>query len=289
MIHNIAINIRPDDIGSLLLVKEIIEFLQKKKIRSLLPRYDAIIDDEVLSSFAVSHDDFVMQPDLIIVIGGDGSFLRTARLFSHRRIPIFGINKGRLGFLTEFTPEEAVPFLSKVISGDYATSERAMLQAVAYRDGDEIARLIFLNDAVISKGSLSRPISLYLEIDGMYLNSYSGDGLIISTATGSTAYSLSAGGPIISPAIDCVYTINPVCPHMLAIRPMIVPITSVLRARILSDFENLLLTIDGQEGIRIQRGDEVVFSRSDASVTVITHPRHNYYEILRQKLGWGKI
>lgn len=285
---NVAINFRPDDTGSLELVREIVLFLREHGINPLLPDYEILSDFPECKDCITDDQSFVNNPDLVIVIGGDGSFLRAARMFSRRGVPIFGINKGRLGFLTEFPQEEALAYIAKVITGSFTFSQRGLLQATLIRDGKEIECIIFLNDAVISKGSLSRPIVLHLEIDGHFLNSYSGDGLIISTATGSTAYSLSAGGPIVSPAIECVYSINPICPHMLAIRPMIVPIQSVLTATILSDFENLLLTIDGQEAIRIQRDDKIVFTRSPYSAKVITHPRHNYYEILREKLSWGK-
>ena len=288
IIKTAAINFRPEDEGSLELVREIVLFLKENDITPLLPQYEILRGHPVLEDAMCSSDAFANYPDLVIVIGGDGSFLRAARMFSRRGIPIFGINKGRLGFLTEFPPEEALLHITNVIKGTFEFSLRNLLQATVIRGGKEIEQTIFLNDAVISKGSLSRPIVLHLDIDGHYLNSYSGDGLIISTATGSTAYSLSAGGPIVSPFIECVYSINPICPHMLAVRPMIVPIQSVLTATILSDFENLLLTIDGQEAIRIQRDDKIVFTQSPYSAKVITHPRHDYYEILREKLGWGK-
>lgn len=287
-IMNVAINFRPEDGGSLELVREIVLFLQGNAITPLLPQYDILTGLPELERFMRDDASFMNDPDLVIVIGGDGSFLRAARMFSRRGVPIFGINKGRLGFLTEFPPEEALIHIERVIKGDFEFSQRKLLQSTLIRAGKEREQIIFLNDAVISKGSLSRPIVLHLDIDGHFLNSYSGDGLIISTATGSTAYSLSAGGPIVSPFIECVYNINPICPHMLAVRPMIVPIQSVLTATILSDFENLLLTIDGQEAIRIQRDDKIVFTQSPYSAKVITHPRHNYYEILREKLGWGK-
>lgn len=289
MFQTVAINIRPDDLESLAFLTGLVQFFQRNRIRPILPGYGIILNDRNLAKLAVDNGDFVEKPDLVVVIGGDGSFLRTARMFSHRRVPIFGINKGQLGFLTEFRPEEAIDHLARAITGDFTVSQRIMLRATLVRHGEEEARMLFLNDAVISKGALSRPIKLNLEINGSFLNRYSGDGIIISTATGSTAYSLSAGGPIISPLIDCVYTINPICPHMLAIRPMIVPLESELKVTILSDFENLLLTIDGQEAIRIRRGDEIAFSASESGVSLITHPDRSYYDILREKLGWGKI
>ncbi len=288
MIKTVSINIRPDDEKSIPLVADIIGFLQKKEIEILLPEYELIRNHKTTVSFISGPDDF-QSSDLVIVIGGDGTFLRTARIFSRSGIPIFGINKGELGFLTEFLPEEALEYLADVVDGRYMVSERTMLEAVHSRDGRDIGRAVFLNDAVLSKGAFSRTIKFHLMIDGNYLTDYSGDGLIISTATGSTAYSLSAGGPIISPAINDAYIINPVCPHMLAIRPMIVPASSVITTKILSDLENLLLTIDGQEAIQIKGNDEISFSLSDRKTRVIIHPKYNYYHILREKLGWGKF
>lgn len=287
-IKKVSINIRPDDRKALTLVKELVHFFEAKKIACMLPDYDIILEDDKLSPFIAHPDDYAGAPDLVIVIGGDGTFLRAARDFSPLGKPIFGINKGRLGFLTEFDPDDVFVHLGRVIAGEYTFSERSMLEAIHMRLGSEIGRNVFFNDAVISKGAFSRPIKLRLEIDGQYLNSYSGDGIIVATATGSTAYSLSAGGPIIFPTIPDVYIINPVCPHMMGIRPMIVPSSSVLSARIISDFEFLLLTIDGQEAIRIEGDDQVIFRKSDRLVKVVNHPNHNYYEILREKLGWGR-
>ncbi len=288
MIKKVSISIRPDDKKALTLTRELAKFLKTRDIICMLPDHDIILEDNMLSPFIAHPDDFTGSPDLIIVIGGDGTFLRAARDFSDISKPIFGINRGRLGFLTEFDPEEALKYLEKIIDGDYIVSERAMMEVAHIRLGSEIGRNVFFNDAVISKGALSRPIQLHLEIDGHFLNSYSGDGIIVATATGSTAYSLSAGGPIVFPTITDAFIINPVCPHMMGIRPMIVPIESVLTARIISDFEFLLLTIDGQEAIRIEGEDRIIFRKSEKRVKVVNHPKYNYYEILREKLGWGR-
>jgi len=288
MIKKVSISIRPDDRKALILVKELVHFFEGRNVAPMLPDYDIVLEDDKLSPCIAHPDDYAKTPDLVVVVGGDGTFLRAARDFADIGKPIFGINKGRLGFLTEFDPDEAFSHLSRVLDGDYITTDRTMLEVIHMRLGAEIGRNVYFNDAVISKGALSRPIKLHLEIDGHYLNSYLGDGIIVATATGSTAYSLSAGGPIIFPTIPDVYIINPVCPHMMGIRPMIVPLDSVLTARVMSDFEFLLLTIDGQEAIRIEGDDQVIFRKSDRLVRVVNHPGHNYYEILREKLGWGR-
>jgi NAD+ kinase len=287
MIRTVAITIRPDDRKSIQLIRELISFFKTRGINVLLSGSE-ILEEEKLSAYICSPEEFVKSPDLIIVIGGDGTFLRVARQFSETGKPIFGINRGRMGFLTEFSPDEAIANLNGIIEGDYHVTERSMLEAVHFRNHNENEQVVFLNDAVISKGAFSRPIQLQLEIDDDFLNLYAGDGLIIATPTGSTAYSLSAGGPIVTPSVENVYIINPVCPHMLGIRPMIVSTSKTLRARVIANFENLLLTIDGQVAIQIEGNDEILFKESKRKIHLITHPRKSYYDILRQKLGWGK-
>lgn len=286
MIRTVSINFRPDDDSCALNLNHLIEYLEKAGIRVLLPRYD-IIQGQECYRLSVDEKTFINDPDLIIVIGGDGTFLRTARLFSGSGKPIFGINRGRLGFLTEFGPEEYPRYLENVLHGDYTTTERLVLEATLYRDGLVLSTINFLNDAVIHKGSFSRPIRLDMEIDGDFLSSLIGDGLIISTPTGSTAYSLSAGGPIITPTQAEIYLLSPVCPHSLAMRPMIIPASSLFKVRVNPDFHDLLLTIDGQETFTINGYDEVLIRKSNKNIKMINHPEKNYYAILREKLGWG--
>ena len=285
-IETVSISFRHDDINSLSLIKELIEFLHSKKKRAILQDCP-IIKNTDLAEYVVHYDEFIKCADLVVVIGGDGTFLRTARMFVGTDKPIFGINRGRLGFLTEFGPHEYLIYLEEIFEGHYNTVERQLIVSDHIRKGSTTQSLCFLNDAVISKGAFSRAIRIDLEIDGEFLSSYSGDGLIVSTSTGSTAYSLSAGGPIIIPSAHNVYLLNPVCPHTLAMRPMVIPITSVLKVRIFSEFNNLLLTIDGQEAIRIEGDDEILFHQSDKKILLITHPKKNFYAILREKLGWG--
>ncbi|MBN1533669.1 MAG: NAD(+)/NADH kinase [Spirochaetes bacterium] len=286
-IQYISINIRHDDESTLPLLDELIEYLRKKRVCIQLPDYQ-MIGDSRFAEYIVDNDNFINRTDCIVAIGGDGTFLRTARLFVDTGKPIFGINRGRMGFLTEFGPDEYLQYLEDIFSGRYRTAERPLLSATHRRKGKDTGTLCFLNDAVISKGAFSRAIRIELEIDGESLNAYSGDGLIVATSTGSTAYSLSAGGPIVVPATKDVFILNPVCPHTLAMRSMILPSTSIVKARILSEFKNLLLTIDGQEAIRIDGEDEVLFHQSDKKILLITHPRKNFYAILQEKLGWGE-
>jgi len=282
----VSINFNSNDSGSLPLIKDIIALLSSQGAATRLPAYE-VVEREGLSGHVGDEDSYIHGADLVIAIGGDGTFLRTARLFSDTGKPIFGINRGRLGFLTEFSPEEYPHHLLNILQGYYLTTERITLEVGIIKNKVQTDSLCFINDAVISKGALSRAITVEIEIDGHFLNSYSGDGLIISTPTGSTAYSLSAGGPIITPTSSDVLCLTPVCPHTLGMRPMIVPVTSLLKARVITEERNLTLTIDGQEAMTISADDEIVFSKSAKKIQVVMHPDKNFYAILREKLGWG--
>lgn len=285
MLKNVSINFRPDDLRSLEIIKKIIELLSEKNIRTLLPDYQ-ILHKKDQSQFISNESDFLNTADLVIAIGGDGTFLKTARMFLKNGSPIFGINRGKLGFLTEFSPEEYEKYLLQILEGDFNTAERNVMEAVHNKNGASQS-LYFFNDAVISKGAFSRAIQIELHVNDLLLNKYSGDGLIIATATGSTAYSLSAGGPIIVPDSNDVFIVNPVCPHSLSIRPIVLPASSNLKARTLTDMTNLLLTIDGQEAIEFSAGDELLFRKTDKKMKLILHPEKNYFSILREKLNWG--
>jgi len=285
MIKTVSINFRPDDYESLDIIKNITEFFSGKKIRTLLPDYK-ILHKGGLLKFITNENDFLESPDLVIAIGGDGTFLKTARIFLEKGSPIFGINRGTLGFLTEFSPSEYETFLTRILDENYILAERNVMEAVHNKNGINQS-LYFFNDAVISKGAFSRAIQIELHVNDIFLNKYSGDGLIIATATGSTAYSLSAGGPIILPDANDVFIVNPVCPHSLSIRPIVLPASFNLRARTLTDMTNLLLTIDGQEAIEFSAGDELIFRKTDKKMKLILHPEKNYFSILREKLNWG--
>lgn len=285
MIKNVSINFRPDDKQSIVIIENICRLLIKQNININLPDYDLISHLEIAKYIPKTVDQNFM-PDLVIAIGGDGTFLKTARMFLESNAPIFGINRGKLGFLTEFSPEEYERHLPRILEGDFQMTEKTVLEAVHYRN-ENVTSLLFFNDAVISKGSFSRAIEIELHVDGLFLYRYSGDGLIVATATGSTAYSLSAGGPIITPMANDVYIVNAVCPHSLSIRPLVLPVTSSIKARTLTDRTNLLLTIDGQMAIELNGSDEIEFRKSDKKMKLILHPDKNYYSILREKLNWG--
>jgi len=227
------------------------------------------------------------QANLLIVLGGDGTLLSVARLVEDRRTPILGINLGSLGFLTEITRDEIIPVLEQLVAGELPVSERLRLDVAIRREGVEVARYRVLNDLVINKGALARIIDMAAWVDDAYLTTFKADGLIVATPTGSTAYNLAAGGPIISPALHCL-VISPICPHMLTNRPIIVSDEAVIRIEVKFQNEEVALTADGQIGMPLQGGDVVEIRRSAHPTLLVLSPTKDYFQILRTKLKWGE-
>ena len=227
------------------------------------------------------------QVDLIIVLGGDGTLISVARLVGGRNVPIMGVNLGRLGFLTEITRDELPEMLDNLIRGEYKVSERMMLDAFIRRDGEIVGQYTVLNDVVINKGALARIIDLKTYVDGRHLSSYKADGLIVSTATGSTGYNLAAGGPIIYPEINSLL-ISPICPHMLTNRPIVIWSRSVIEIEVKFEDDVVFFTADGQVGRKLLPGDRVEVRRSEARTRLVNSPSKDYFEILRTKLSWGE-
>ncbi|NOS80447.1 MAG: NAD(+) kinase [Nitrospira sp.] len=226
------------------------------------------------------------KADVLLVLGGDGTMLNAARLAAERSIPILGVNMGGLGFLTEVRLENLYPSLERVFANDYVLDERLMLQTHIHRDGETIAQGVVLNDVVISKGTLARMIELRIEIEGRFVTNLRSDGLIVSSPTGSTAYSLSAGGPIIDPAVQSLI-LTPVCPHTLTHRPLIVPGKDKIDLTLTSKDDGAMATLDGQVGVSITQGDTVTIQTSENRTRLIRFPESNYYDVLREKLKWG--
>ncbi|NOQ51154.1 MAG: NAD(+) kinase [Desulfuromonadaceae bacterium] len=225
--------------------------------------------------------------DLIIVLGGDGTLISVARQVGHHKVPILGINLGRLGFLTEVTQAELPEMLDRLITGDYEITNRMMLDAAIRRNGKVIGEYTVLNDVVINKGALARIIDMETYVDGRHLSTYKADGLIVATPTGSTGYNLAAGGPIIYPEINSL-VIAPICPHMLTNRPIVVWSKSFIEIKIKFEDDVVFFTADGQVGRKLLPGDVVEVRRSAARTRLITSPSKDYFEILRTKLSWGE-
>jgi NAD+ kinase len=225
--------------------------------------------------------------DLMIVLGGDGTLLSAARAIGRREIPLFPVNLGGLGFLTAISVDEIYPELERALRGEHRVAKRKLLNTEVVRRGEVVAAFEALNDSVLTKASLARMIDLDAYVDEQFVCAYKADGLIVSTPTGSTAYSLSAGGPIIFPSVPTI-CITPICPHMLTNRPVLVPETSIVRILSRGPDKTVYLTIDGQVGTPVEEGDTIVCRSSEYALHLIRPPRMMFFDVLRQKLNWGK-
>jgi NAD+ kinase len=265
------------------LVPKLIAWLHQRGIATRLDEDTAVYAD----SPGIPRDDVPEGCDLLIVLGGDGTLLSAARAIGRREIPLFPVNLGGLGFLTAITREELFTELQRALRGEHRVGKRKLLTVEVQRDGHVCASYDALNDAVITKSAIARMIDLDTHVDDQFVCRYKADGLIISTPTGSTAYSLSAGGPIIFPSVPAI-CITPICPHMLTNRPVLVPETSVVRVVSYGPDETVFLTIDGQVGGPLREGDAVVCRSSHASLLLVRPPRMMFFDVLRQKLKWGE-
>ncbi len=267
-------------------ISRLVSFLSKQQVEILL-------DDETSSVLPdggyeiASRNELALRCDLIIVVGGDGSLLSAARAFAGHNVHILGINRGRLGFLTDISPEEIEYKVGEVLDGKYLKEERFLLDCRLLRDDTELSSGLALNDVVIHPGKFIRMIEFELYIDDEFVYRQRSDGLIISSPTGSTAYALSGGGPIMHPNLDAMALV-PLYPHTLSSRPIVVRGSSIVRL-IVSEDNNLnpLVTCDGQSQTMSQPGDEVIITKSEKSLSLIHPEGHNFYETCRSKLGWA--
>jgi NAD+ kinase len=274
---------RPADVTGI--VRPLLQWLSSRNI-------EALYDEETARSLGDeskmrTRDQLAEETDLLLVLGGDGTLLSAARQAGPRGKPILPINMGSLGFLTSFTRDELYPALEETLAGRLVANERVMLKAELLRGGNPIETQDVLNDAVIHKGNLARMVDLRLSLDGEFVCRYRADGLIVSTPTGSTAYSLSAGGPIVHPSVEAIL-ITPICPHTLSDRPIVVGDCCSIEISLFEHNESVHLTLDGQTGIPLETTDKVRITRAPGRLKLIQPPRKSYYEILRSKLKWGE-
>ncbi len=232
-------------------------------------------------------DDLTSHADIVISLGGDGTILATARTLGKSEIPILGINLGSLGFLTQLTPDNLENRLARVVNGSFKIEKR-MVMSTQVIVGDKMALPFALNDVVIDKGSISRVINLSLYADGEYISSYTADGMIIATPTGSTAYSLAVGGPILKPTMNALI-VSPISAFSLTSRPLVFPAETILEVRIRSEHGNALLTIDGQVATQFAPQGTIQVSKAAHSVRFIRFTEDSFFDILRSKLHWGKL
>jgi len=245
--------------------------IMEERIATQLDQKDLARPDSTLKDAA----------DLVIALGGDGTMLHAIKVMADKDIPILGVNFGGLGFLTEITQQELYSSLKDVLNGKFDIEERMMLEAKINNSSYKA-----LNDVIITKGALARVISLKVLIDSEYLTTYQGDGIIAATPTGSTAYSLSAGGPIVIPDMKTII-LTPICPHTLGVRPMVIPYLSKITIVIESHGEGITLTIDGQQGVNLNFQDKVDITYAKKSIKLIKPKKRSFYEVLRTKLKWG--
>jgi len=227
------------------------------------------------------------EVDLMLVLGGDGTMIGTARMIGDREIPVLGVNYGGLGYLTEFRIEELFSALEAILAGNYRLDRRVMLSVQLRRDDNPQMTNRVLNDVVINKSALARIIEIEAYLNGQFVNAFRADGLIISTPTGSTAYNLSAGGPVIFPSMNAV-VITPICPFTLSNRPIVVPDDAEIELILNTGKEEVALTLDGQVGFPLEMADRVVIKKSRTTFNLIQPSNRNYFDVLRDKLRWGR-
>ena len=274
---------------------------RKAEIREIVPpllgwlrerRIEAYMDKETgaileSSEKCLTRNEMPAQADLLIVLGGDGTLLATARALNRKPVPILAVNLGGLGFLTVITREELYPTLEQVLAGNFHTEGRVQIEGEIVRADESLASFLALNDVVLNKGAIARILDFDVLVDGQFVSSYKSDGLIVSTPTGSTAYSLAAGGPVIVPTVGA-FIITPICAHTLTNRPLVVPDSATVEVVLQTQREAAYLTVDGQVGIAARSDDIVRMRKSGSFVELVQPTRKNYFEILRQKLKWGE-
>ena len=266
--------------------KQVLAHLRKHRIR-VFAATDAHDDELPDGLTAIAETELAEHVDLVVAIGGDGTLLHAARHVAERGVPLLGINRGRLGFLTDISPEHMFDAIDAILAGNYLEEKRLMLRA-QMTDGTRHPRLVALNDVVLQKGETGRMLDFVTTVDGSYVNTHRGDGLIVATPTGSTAYALSCGGPIIQPNVDALVMV-PICPHTLSDRPLVLKLTSSIEVRVETDAGSPAQVVcDGEALGRIGAGEVLRIGLADETVTLL-HPRdYNYYELLRSKLNWGR-
>lgn len=264
------------------ILREFLPWLREKGYEVFLESRPA----EALGVQGYASEQIPGLADMIIVLGGDGTMLSVARLVGSRGLPILGINLGGLGFITEINRNEIFSAVEKVLAGDCSVEERIMLSAFVYRNDTQIADFIVLNDVVINKGALARIIELETYVNAFYVSTFKADGLIVATPTGSTAYSLSAGGPILYPTLNNII-MTPICPHTLTNRPIVLPDDAFIEVIVRSESEDVLLTLDGQVGFSLQKDDKVAIKKSGFTTKLLIPRERDYFQVLREKLKWG--
>ena len=285
MIRTVGIVSRPRRADIATVVPLLLTWLTERGVTVLLDQETA----GCLSPASSGHprEELPSLADLLIVLGGDGTLLAAARLMNQRNIPILPVNLGGLGFLTSVTLADLYPVLELALNGQARYSHRVMLESQVLRNGQLLHHARALNDAVLNKAALARMVDLELRLDGEFVCNYKADGLIVSTPTGSTAYSLAAGGPIVYPVVSA-FVITPICPHTLTNRPLVIPDTTQVEIRFAAEKSSVYFTLDGQVGVELASGDRVVITAATERLRLVRPPKKSYFSVLRDKLKWGE-
>jgi len=265
-------------------ILRLLEWLAGRGLTPVLEKETAALVPAA-SVASVGKPELPAQVDLVVVLGGDGTLLSMARAVGDLGVPLLGVNLGGLGFLTATTLEEMLPALEALLAGRMAADERMMLTTRLVRNGQRLCEYAALNDVVITKAAMSRIIDLAVSVEGQHATEYRADGLIISTPTGSTAYSLSAGGPILFPTMDAI-VLTPICSHTLTNRPIVLPGMHRVEVTLLADQE-VMVTVDGQVGVNLKQGDTVEVVKAAARIRLVRFPQTDFFSVLRTKLKWG--
>lgn len=286
-ISNVGIAVKRDHAEALRTAHELSEWLGKRGIKVLGDPYVSPAADSSRHFAGESEDLFGASADLIVVLGGDGTMISTARLIGDAECLVLGVNYGSLGYLTDFRIEEMYEALEAIFAGEYEIDRRVMLTAEHWRGDEMRAKGRVLNDVVINKSALARIIEIEARLNGLFVNSFRADGLIVATPTGSTAYNLSAGGPIVYPSMNAV-VLTPICPFTLTNRPIVVPDDAEIELNLQNENEGVVLTLDGQTGYPMHSHDRVIIRKSRTTFNLVQPPNRNYFDVLRNKLKWGR-
>jgi NAD+ kinase len=283
----VAIIAKVHDPRCLGIAEELIEWLAGRGVVARVEEHLSTQLRRPSAAESAPSSEIAADADLVVVLGGDGTLIAAARLVGEREVPILAVNLGSLGFLTEITLDELYPSMERCLAGDFEASERMMLIASVERGGELVELHRVLNDVVINKGALARIVDMETSVNGQYLTTFKADGLIVSTPTGSTGYSLSANGPIIHPALASIL-ITPICPHTLTNRPLVVAPDARICIKLNSMDEAVFLTLDGQVGVKLFRDDVVQIAKAAHATRLIQSRTKDYFEVLRTKLKWGE-
>jgi len=267
------------------IVPPLIEWLRERDVEVFIDKETGSMLER--SERSLSRNEMPGRVDLLVVLGGDGTLLATARAINRKPVPILAVNLGGLGFLTVITREELYATLEIVLAGDMHTERRVQIEGELVRADEVISSFLALNDVVLNKGAIARILDFDVLVDGRFISTYKSDGLIVSTPTGSTAYSLAAGGPIVAPSVEA-FLVTPICAHTLTNRPLVLPDTAQIEVVVKSQREAAYLTVDGQVGLAAHSEDIVRLRKASSYVEIVQPPNKDYFEILRQKLKWGE-